>query len=567
MQNDLITLSLIVNELHNKIIMAKVTKINQPENDEIRLFLRNNGENLTLAISSNPNSPGIRLTETKKVNPIACPNFCMLLRKYLTNSVITDISLQNNDRIIRLVFENKDELKYKRYFKLYVELINRYSNVIFVNDDDIILSAIKQIAIDGKQKRPIISGIKYDFLPVNAKSNILDEEELSRKTACITPPLFDSLTANFNGITKDTAKLLFYDLKDKKILSSSDYTEIIDTISEVKNGNILKKLSFYVKQTNGKEDYFYSFIKDLDYPEFNSLNEAYDYCQTIADKKIRLKERTKAYYNLINRYIAKTEKKIQININKLNECGEKDKYRIYGELLTANIFQLKKGMRKVTVKNYYNDFKDLEIALDEKLSPKENVALYYKRYNKLKKAEDVTKDQLEKNRNALEYAEAVLTDLDNLEYEDSIDDIKEELTAIDLLKENKKKNQKKERSNPYIYQIDGYTIIAGKNNLQNDELTFKIANSQDIWCHVKASRGSHVIAFRNNGDLPRRILQIALEIAGYYSADKSSKVEVDYTIRKNVSRKDKTHKGLVNYTNYQTALVTPDQHTEFLIKK
>lgn len=566
MSNDLVTLTLLSQELKDNLIIGKVTKINQPENDEIRLIIRNNGENYTLSVSSNPNAPRINITNDKKTNPITCPNFCMLLRKYLTNSTILDIAVQNNDRIIKITFENKDDLKYTKHYYLYVELINRYSNIIFTNEDNIILSAIRQISIDNIQKRPIVSGIKYEYLPANTKISIFDTENLVKILQNACGNIAEYISKNTSGITKESCVNLF-ECVDKTALNSDDINNIIDTINQIKSGEIRQKLHYYIYEKNGKFEYFFTKNSTLNYQKFDSLNDAMNYCNQLVDKDVRLKELTKNYYNLLHKYIIKTEKKIKINQNKLTECKEKDIYKKYGELLTANIYLLKKGMSELAVKDYYNDYTDLVIKLDEKLSPKENIALYYKKYTKLKNAENITYQQLEINTNALEYANAILSDLNNIKYGDSLDDIKEELALIGLFKQKNNSKVRKEKISPYIYEVEGFTIIAGKNNLQNDYITFKIANSKDTWCHVKNSHGSHIIAFRKDGELAENVLKIALEIAGYYSANNSNKVEVDYTIRQNVTRKDKNHKGLVNYTNYKTALVTPNQHLEYLVKQ
>ena len=562
MSIDLITLSIIINELKSKLIMGKILKVNQPENDEIRFNIRNNGENYTLVISSNPNNPHINLTNSKKINPTRCPNFCMLLRKYLTNSIIKNITLENSDRIVKLTFESKDELKYSRTFNIYVELINRYSNIIFTNDNDLILNSIKQIPFDDNQKRPIINGIKYQFLPQNSKPCIFDiSNNISVFDNYNNDLLQDFILVNFCGLCKQTLKLILVNFKlyNKTTLSKLDIDLLIDIFEQFKLGTIYEKLRFYCDS----KGFIFSF-DNLDLMQFDTFNEAIDYSTTYFDKEQRLKDKTKKYYTLLNKYILKTEKKISINNQKLIECSNRDIYKIQGELLTSNIYLLKRGQKGISVDNYYDNYNRITIKLDEKLSPKDNIQYYYKKYTKLKNAEDITLDQLEKNKLNLEYAKSILNDLNNIKYEDNLDDIFEELESLNIIKPNKKK--KKDIQDIIKYNVNGYTIIVGKNNIQNDYLTFKLANSKDIWCHTKNSHGSHVIVFRQNGIVEENIIDIALQIAAFYSSNKSEKIEVDYTERRNVSRIDQKHKGLVYYVNYKTKLVEPNNYSEYLIK-
>ncbi len=555
MSLDLVTLSVLTKELKDKLIMGKITKINQPEVDELRLIVRNNGENYTLSISANPTLQRITLTNFKKTNPETCPNFCMLLRKYLVGAIIENITIENDDRIVKITFLGKDELLYERKFYVYCELINRYSNVIFCNESGVIMSALRTLSIDNSQKRPIFAGIKYEFLPSNQKPSIFKLKDYKEKIEKETPQnLTDYLMANFCGITKANLEIL---LKSPNV--NYDLGGLITVIDKLNSGENCG-LQFYVTKDN---EAVFSFETMESAKRFDYLFEAIDYQSQVIDEDVRLKEKTKNYYNLLRKYIIKTEKKIKINQNKLVECDGKDVFKKYGELLTSNMYQIKKGMKEITVYDYYLN-QDITLPLDEKLSPKENAGKYYKKYTKLKNAEEVTKQQLELNKTALTYANSILAELDNLSYGDSTMEIESELEILGIFKRKRKK--KKDTVELLTYEVDGNVIIVGKNNLQNDLLTFKIANAKDIWCHVKSSHGSHVVVFRKNDKISDTALKVALELAAYYSKNNGGKVEVDYTERKNVQRIDQTHKGLVYYVNYKTALVTPSCHEEYLKK-
>ena len=353
--------------------------------------------------------------------------------------------------------------------------------------------------------------------------------------------------------------LNYVNLYNSTSIETNKINSLVKILNQFQNGEICEKLNYY----SDSKGYYFSFEK-LNIMQFSLFNEAIDYSTTNQDKNCRLKDRTKKYYNLLNKYITKTEKKIKLNEEKLVECANRDIYKLKGELLTSNIYLLKRGQTQIEVENYYDNYNIISIKLDEKLSPKDNIQHYYKKYSKLKNAEEITKKQLEQNKLNLEYATSILSDLDNIKYEDNLDDIFEELESLNIIKPL---NKKKINNQTLItYEIDGYTIIAGKNNIQNDYITFKLANSKDMWCHTKNSHGTHVIVFRKDGIIEDYILDIALQIAAFYSNNKSAKVEVDYTERKNVSRKDNKHKGLVYYTNYKTKLVIANNYEQYLVK-
>lgn len=556
MSLDLVTLSVLVKELKDELIMGKITKINQPEVDELRFIVRNNGKNYTLSISANPTLQRITITDSKKTNPKSCPNFCMLLRKYLVGATISDVSIENDDRIIKITFLAKDELFYERKFYIYAELINRYSNVIFCNENGVIMSALRTIPLDNSQKRPIFAGIKYEFLPSNHKPSIFKLKDYIDEIATEQPlNLADYLIKNFCGITKNNLLALL-----KYVNDDADLDKLATLLNDFYYG-LIDNLKFYVGEDR---EPFFSFDKVDNAVEFNRLYEAIDYQSNLIDEEVRLKEKTKNYYTFLRKYITKTEKKIKINQDKLEECKGKDIYKKYGELITNNIYQIRKGMKEIVVYDYY-DNQNITLKLDEKLSPKENATKFYKKYTKLKNAEEITIEQLEINKNLLEYANSILCELDRLKYGDSTMEIEAELEILGIFK-SKRNKKKKDTVELLTYEVDDNVIIVGKNNLQNDLITFKIANSKDIWCHVKASHGSHVVVFRQNDVISEKALKVALELAAYYSKNNGEKVEVDYTERQNVKRIDQIHKGLVHYTNYKTAIVYPNAHEEYIKK-
>lgn len=568
---DGIFLSSIVNELSNSILNGKVDKVNQPESDEIILNIRNGKENHKLLISSSSNYPRLHLTNMNKQNPLKAPMFCMVLRKYLTSAKILNIKQLELDRIVIIDFESTDELGFDSVYSLIIEIMGRHSNVSLVrNRDMLVMDCIKHISPDFNSYRTVLPGIKYIFPPKSNKLNPLDYE-ISQIECFIKDndiSFSDTFFSNiFTGIGKIFSKEIVHNLNqfnisfnEDNLVQISNYFESIMldirnnafNFYEYKDGN--KLLDFYCILLNSMT----AFDK-ISYSSPSNLLEDFYYSK---DKVDRLKAASSDLIKIVTNNINRCTKKYKILTSILKECEDKDKYRLYGELLTANIYAMEKGMKEIEVINYYSDALDkISINLDVNKTPSQNIQSYYKKYNKLKKSEESAKEQINQNEEELEYLNSVLTNIHNVDNYSEIEDIKKELIETGYIKFRKSnKNNKTKLSKPMHYiSSDGFDIYVGKNNIQNDYLSLKFSNKNDLWLHTKNIPGSHVV-IKANGKIPSTTLEEAANLAAYYSKSKnSSNVPVDYTEIRNLKKPNGAKPGMVIYYTNQTLYITPQE--------
>ncbi|KOA20963.1 hypothetical protein CLHOM_05510 [Clostridium homopropionicum DSM 5847] len=561
----------IVNELNNKILNGKVDKVNQPESDEIILSIRNGKENYKLLISSSSNYPRLHFTNMNKQNPLKAPMFCMVLRKYLTSAKIINIKQLDLDRIVTIDFESTDELGFDSVYSLAIEIMGRHSNITLIRHRDmLVMDCIKHISPDLNSYRTVLPGIKYIFPPKSNKLNPLGYEISEVKSFIndndinFTETFFSNI---FTGIGKILSKEIVHNLnqlniffyKDNLVQISNYFkTVMLDIKSntfnfyEYKDGN--KLLDFYCIPLNSMAS-----LDKISYSSPSNLLEDFYY---IKDKVDRLKAASSDLIKIVTNNVNRCTKKHKILTSTLKECEDKEKYKLYGELLTANIYAIEKGMKEIEVINYYSDaFDKISISLDVNKTPSQNVQSYYKRYNKLKKSEESAKDQINQNEEELEYLNSVLTNIHNVDNYNEIEDIKKELIETGYIKFKKSnKNNKTKLSKPMHYiSSDGFDIYVGKNNIQNDYLSLKFANKNDIWLHTKNIPGSHVV-IKANGKIPSKTLEEAANLAAYYSKSKnSSNVPVDYTEIKNLKKPNGAKPGMVIYYTNQTIYITPQE--------
>lgn len=556
----------IVNELNQHLIGAKVEKINQPEKDEIILTLRSNRENKKLLISASSSYPRIHFTAVNKVNPLKAPMFCMLLRKYLSGAKIKSIEQVDMDRILLINFESTDEMGFDSIYSLIIEIMGRHSNITLIrNRDNIIMDSIKHITPEVNSFRSILPGIKYLYPPSSNKLNpisVTKEEVLSYLVSKDKSIINEnSASSTFTGVSKLLSKEIYNKFK------ACDYTEEdINSFASIclEYFNSLKELDFkfqcYIDSKSLKEFYCINLdtmdsYKSLDYSSASELLEAF---YREKDKQDRLNNRSIDLQKLINHNLDRCSKKLDILNHTLNECNNKEDYKIKGELLTANIYSLKKGYKEVKLLNYYAENEEyISIDLDENKTPSENIQSYYKKYNKYKKSEEAAKEQLKITEDEIDYLNSVMTSIRNADSYEEIEDIKKELIETGYIKFKKHIKENKKVSKPlHFISSDGIDIYVGKNNLQNDYLTLKFADKQDLWFHTKNIPGSHVIIKGRN--IPDSTLLEAATLAAYYSKSKdSSNVPVDYTEIKNVKKPSGAKPGMVIYYTNKTVYVTP----------
>lgn len=559
----------VITELKSSIINGKVDKVNQPEKDEIILNIRQGRSTHKLLISSSSNYPRIHLTEASKINPLKAPMFCMVLRKYLNNAKLINIHQIDLDRVLVINFENTDELGFNSSYSLIIEIMGRHSNITLIRDrDGIIMDSIKHITPDQNSYRSVFPGIKYIYPPTSNKLNpfnfTYEEAYDFVKNNDIEPN--DNLISNvFTGIGKFFSNDIINEFKhDADPLTLNSLDKIITLFKSKMTDVLNNKFEFYSYKKDLNPIDFYcldlDIMKECDKFAYNSPSNLLENFYYTKDKADRLKAQSSDLQKIITNNINRCIKKDKILRNTLIECDDKEKYKLFGELLTANIYLLEKGLDEVTLDNYYSENLDkIKIALDKNKTPSQNIQHYYKKYNKLKKSEESAQEQMAQNAEELKYLYSVLTNIQNVDNYKEIEEIKKELIETGYIKFKKShKTAKSKPVNPIHYiSSDGIHIYVGKNNIQNDYLTLKFANKNDTWLHTKNIPGSHVI-IKAFGNIPTKTLEEAANLAAYYSkSQNSSNVPVDYTEVKNVKKPNGAKPGMVIYSTNQTIYITP----------
>ena len=556
-------LKALADELNVALKGARIDKIQQPEADELRFFVRAQGKNQCLVMSCNAQTPRLHLTVSKKQSPVVAPAMLMLLRKYLSVASIDSVSIYGSDRIIRVKFNAKTELKDDAVYFMFVEIMNRYSNLVFTDEDLVVLDAIKHLPLDIQRSHVVLRGVKYSPVPqpkisyLNDCSAVLD--------AFKGGDLRKYIMSNISGFSGATVE---------ELLTRAGIEDMTSALTERARESLDRTLLQFRTLTPepciiAGEVYptvYRSLAQGDNVQRFDTMSEAYDFIYTSLDRDNRNKARMKSLSSQVKRSVQRIQKNIADDLQKLKECEDMEKYRIWGELIINNIYALKRGDDVLHCFDYYQG-KEVDIPLDVKLPPSRNAANYYAKYNKLKRTKEFVSKKLVEDRELLSYVLSIEDELEHLPYDASLAPIEEEIAAVTGSKNKPKqkgKVRKEQPDPPYVYLVDGFYIYRGKNNLQNDELTFKIASSNDIWMHLKAEHGAHTIIIVDGRPVPDRVLKTAAEIT---ASTKNASFDVDYTERRNVKRQPGGHPGQVIYVNYKTILATPDKHEEFLIKK
>ncbi|WP_026487194.1 Rqc2 family fibronectin-binding protein [Caldanaerobius polysaccharolyticus] len=560
---DGITLYCLKSEL-NELIGGKIEKIYQPESETIWISVRNNKKNYKLVISSNASSARIHLTGQEFENPVTPPPFCMSLRKHLLAGIIHGIRQEGFDRILYIDVKTKTELEDPIVLTLTVEIMGKHSNIILCDQDMTIISCIKNVTQD-MSRRVILPGVKYQLPPTPEKvppdSVELNQlEELIKR--CKDVSTF--FTDNIQGISPLVSREILFragieniGTADLKLLYS-----VFKGIIEGVKANRYNPCLAIDSKTGMYKDFSCIDLTHLagkcELKNFDSVNSLLDEYYTVFTKQSRLKQLSSDLKKIIDTNLDRCYKKLKIQQEDLAEAEDREKYRLYGELITANLYNLKKGQQCADLYNYY-DGNTISIPMDPSLTPAENAQRYYKRYNKLKSAYNMLLDQIEENKKEIDYLESQLTNIQQAENESDLLDIKAELIREGYIKNNTGKKEMTYRSKPRHYRHNGFDIYVGKNNMQNDYLTLRFARTEDLWLHTSKVHGSHVIIKAYGKEVPPETLEAAARLAAYYSkARESSKVPVDYTLRKYVKKPNGAKPGMVIYENYKTILVNPE---------
>jgi predicted ribosome quality control (RQC) complex YloA/Tae2 family protein len=567
---DGIFLHSLVSELKEYILNAKIDKVNQPEKDEVILTIRGMRTTKKLLLSASSNYPRIHFTDSTKQNPMQPPMFCMVLRKYLIGARIINIKQIDGDRLLVMDVESSDELGFNSLYSLIIEIMGRHSNITLVRQrDNQIMDSIKHITPDINSYRSLYPGISYTYPPASQKLNPLNfcEQDLKSFITLNIVEFKDTMFSQiFSGVSLPVSKEIFYRLTLKDVsINAESLHQIYYFLIEFFNVIAENKYDFatYNDDASPKDFHCIELLSLSDYSKksFTSASELLEGFYFQKDKIDRLNNKSADLQKLLNNNLDRCLKKEEVLNKTLLDCEEKDKYRISGELLTANIYSIKKGEKTAKVLNYYSENPEeyVSIKLDENKTPSENIQYYFKKYTKMKKSEEGSLVQLESNELEIKYLQSVLTNIKNCESYEEIEEIRLELVETGYIKFKKElKNKKVKVSKPlHFLSSDNIDIYVGKNNIQNDNLTLKFADKNDTWMHTKDIPGSHVI-IKHIGDIPEKTLEEAAILAAFHSKAKdSSKVPVDYTIVKNVKKPSGSKPGMVIYTTNKTIYVTP----------
>lgn len=572
---DGITIACMVDELSKKLVGGRITKISQPEKEEVLLTVKSIGGQHRLFISASASLPLIYLTEENKPAPLTAPNFCMVLRKYLQGGRIVSVTQPGLERVIRICVEHLDEMGDLCTRVLCFELMGKYSNLILCDEQNIIIDSLKHVSAVMSSVREVLPQREY-FIPVTIeKKDVLttDYEEFSRLAAQSRLAPYKMIYQSYTGMSPFMAReicnnagiddrILAGDLNEEAVRRLYDELEVV---TEAIKQNNYKPC---VITENGKVKE-YAVMDILSYPSeqkqfFDSISALLFYFYASKNKEDVMRQKSLNLRKTVQTILERDYKKLDIQRKQLADAAEREKYKIYGELLNAYGYQLEDGASQVKVLNYYTN-EEIIIPLDKDLSIKENAIRFYEKYGKMKRTEEALEIQTKENESEIMYLESVQTFLQLSSSKEDLLQIQNELAERGYIRKNYDKKNKKVVNKPLHYVMyDEYDIYVGKNNLQNEEVTFKMAGGNDWWFHAKGVPGSHVIVKSRSAnpatewEMPDEVFEAAASLAAFYSKNgNQEKAEVDYIRKKHVKHPGGGEVGfVVYYTNFSMMIDT-----------
>ena len=567
---DGITVASLAAELNHTILNARISKIAQPEADELLLTLKGNGGNYRLALSANASLPFVYLTQNNKPSPMTAPNFCMLLRKHIANGRITAIKQPGLERIIQFEIEHLDELGDLRTKTLVVELMGKHSNIIFCTEDNKIIDSIKHVSQQMSSIREVLPGRDYFIPQTQEKYNPLEtsQEEFAEKAMAKPLPAAKAIYTTYTGISPVLANEICYRASvdgDLPAAALSDeeklhlYHNFSWMMEDVKNENFKP----HIIMKNGQPVDFAP-VELTQYQDMaNEYNASISFVleQFYARRNVfnRIRQKSVDLRKIVGTALDRSRKKYDLQEKQMRDTEKRDKYRVYGELINTYGYSVPEGAKSFQALNYYTN-EEITIPLDPLLTPTENAKKYFNKYNKLKRTYEALEKLLTETKNEMEHLDSISTSLNIAESEEDLVQIKEELVSYGYIRKKSGEKRQKTKSKPFHYlSSDGFHMYVGKNNYQNDELTFKFANGGDWWFHAKGMPGSHVVVKTEGNELPDATYEEAARLAAFYSKGRENeKVEIDYLERKNVKKPNGAVPGyVIYYTNYSMA-IKPD---------
>ncbi len=560
---DGITIANIVKELRENLLDGRINKIAQPESDELLLTVKTSTGQKRLYISASASLPLIYLTETNKPSPMTAPNFCMLLRKHINNGRITDISQPKLERIIRFEIEHLDELGdlCKKY--LIVEIMGKHSNIIFCNESKRIIDSIKHVSAQMSSVREVLPGRDYFIPDTLEKLNPLDVSFADFSETLISKPtgLAKAIYTAFTGVSPVVAEEICYvsgvdSSASPKELSKDVMVHLYKQFSllfgDVSSGDFKPQVYYAGNEPKEFSALLLSHFENYSVKSYESMSVLLENYYATKNTVTRIRQKSVDLRKIVQTALERNRKKYDLQFKQLRDTENRDKYRIYGELINTYGYGLEPHAKHLECLNYYTN-ENIMIPLDNSKTPQENAQKYFDKYNKQKRTFEALTELIKETQDEVVYLESVSNALDIALSEDDLTQIKEELIQAGYVRRKFTKQKAKITSKPFHYvSSDGYHMYVGKNNIQNEELTFHFANGNDWWFHAKGCPGSHVIVKTNGDELPDRTFEEAGKLAAYYSKNRGNeKVEIDYIEKKHVKKPSGGKPGfVVYYTNY-----------------
>ncbi len=567
---DGIVIANLANDFRNKLIESRIYKIAQTEEDELLLTIKAGREQFRILMSASASLPLLYFTDKNKQSPMTAPNFCMLLRKHLQNGRITKIIQPGLERIIQLEVEHLNELGDLCQKTLVVELMGKHSNIIFCNDQGMIIDSIKHISAQTSSVREVLPGREY-FIPntTEKKDPFHCNQEDFAKAMDKPLPTAKALYTGFTGFSPVIAQSLCFQAKVEPDQSANTldhqqvmglYLAFCNLINDISQGKF-KPVIYY----QGKEPVEFSAVPLAQYEAaaeeetiqavyMESISKVLEKYYAEKNTITRIRQKSVDLRKIIQTALERNYKKYDLQMKQLKDTEKREKYKVYGELINTYGYQVEQGSKSMEALNYYTN-EMITIPLDETISPLENAKKYFEKYNKLKRTYEALSNLTLQVKEEIEHLESIQTALDIALLEEDLVEIKEEMVQSGYIRRKGKGKKTKITSKPFHYlSQDGHDIYVGKNNFQNEELTFKVATGNDWWFHAKGVPGSHVIVKGKKGEdeLPDSVFEDAGRLAAYYSKNRNSdKVEIDYIQKKHVKKPAGGKPGfVVYYTNY-----------------
>lgn len=563
---DGIVIANLVAELNAAVLQARISKIAQPEKDALLLTLKGKGGQKRLFLSASASLPLVYLTDTNKPSPMTAPNFCMLLRKHISNGRIVKIWQPDMERIIHFEIEHLDDLGDLRKKTLTIEIMGKHSNLIFMDENKKIIDSIKHVSAQVSSVREVLPGREY-FIPTQEKRNPLAATEEEFLTHVCARPMHaaKAIYTAYTGISPCVANEVCFraGIEADAPTASMDETQkrhlannFIWMMQDIKEQAFVPNIVYEKHKPVEFSSVRLTQYGELDCEVFASVSEVLEHYFAARDMYTRIRQKSADLRKIVSTALERNHKKYQLQLKQLKDTEKRDKYKVYGELIHTYGYGAAQGARFLEAENYYTN-EMVKIPLDPQLDPLENAKKYFDKYNKLKRTYEALSEWVEETKAQIEHLDSVATSLDIAQTEDDLVQIKEELIEYGYIRRKGNAKKQKTKSRPFHYRSsDGFDIYIGKNNYQNEELTFKFANGSDWWFHAKKIPGSHVVVKTNGRQMPDRTFEEAAMLAGYYSKGRDAeKLEIDYLQRKNVKKPNGSAPGfVVYYTNYSMAI-------------